>query len=174
MLRDPVRAVAVPRPLTGRTVLFAAVAFFGVVAAMNAVMIFLAVKSFPGLEVDSSYRAGLHYPEELVAARTQAGLGWHVAARAVRHPDGGVDVAVTVADRNGAPIAGLAAQALLKRPADAAMDRPVALAEAESGRYSGAVAGAAPGLYDLVVTLDGGDGRAFRSVNRLVLAGEGA
>lgn len=166
--------VAAPRPLTGRKVFLFATAFFGLIAAMNAVMITLAIGSFPGLEVDSSYRAGLKYPQELAVARAQAGLGWHVTAHAVRHADGAVDVAVRVEDGGGAPIAGLAATALLKRPADAAFDRPVALAEAEAGRYAGAAADAAPGLYDLVVTLDGGDGRTFRSVNRLVLGGEGA
>lgn len=169
MRADPMPAVAGSRKITGRGVFLAFLAFFGTIAAMNAVMITLAVGSFPGLEVDSSYRAGLAYPEELARARAQAGLGWHVTAHAAAEGNGGVDVTVGVVDPAGAPLSGLVARVLLKRPAAVGLDREAELAAVGAGRYAGRADDVAPGVYDLVVTLDDGDGRRFRSVNRVVL-----
>ena len=48
-----------PRELTGRMVLIWLVAFFAVVAAVNAIMIDAAISTFAGLESDSPYQAGL-------------------------------------------------------------------------------------------------------------------
>ena len=48
-----------PKPLTGRKVLFLLVAFFGVVIAVNLVMMKLAIQTLPGTEVDSAYSASL-------------------------------------------------------------------------------------------------------------------
>lgn len=172
MRPEPSLGRRAPWRVTGRTVLFACLAFFGTIAAMNAVMITLAVGSFPGLEVDSSYRVGLEYPEELAAARAQVKLAWQVTAHAERGADGATAVAVTVVDHGGVPVSGLAATALLKRPASADLDRTADLAAVGAGRYAGRAVDVTPGVYDLVVTLTGDDGRRFRSINRLMLAGD--
>ena len=65
------------RQLTGRTVLVWLVAFFGVVFAVNAVMIHAAISTFGGVETASSYKAGLAFEQEVEAgaARRTRGIG---------------------------------------------------------------------------------------------------
>ena len=168
----PDRSSRPPRQITGRAVFLGFLAFFGTITAMNVVMITLAVGSFPGVEVDSSYKAGQNYPAELAQARAQADLGWRVTAHAARDADGGADVAISVIDRDGAPLSGLTGSVMLKRPAASGLDRETGLVAVGAGRYAGRAVDVAPGVYDLVVELDGSDGRRFRSVNRLMLAGD--
>jgi nitrogen fixation protein FixH len=168
MRAEPARLSAA-RPITGRTVFLACLAFFGVITVMNVVMITLAVGTFPGVEVDSAYRAGLDYPHELASAQAQAERHWQVGAHTVRHADGVVTIAVDVRDAAGAPVSGLGARAILKRPSDAALDRTAELSDRGSGRYAGEAEGAAAGVYDLVVDLEGAAGTQFRSVNRVIL-----
>ena len=158
------------RPITGRTVFFACLAFFGLIAAMNVVLVWTALASFPGVEVDSSYKAGQQFPAELVAAHEQAERHWQVGASAARTGDDAVEVVVGVRDKDGRPVAGLGGEATLRRPANAALDRHVVLAETGPGRYAGTTAEAAPGVYDLVIALDDADGVKFRSINRIVVA----
>ena len=50
-----------PREVTGRMVLVCLVAFFAVVAGVNAVMIRAAVSTFGGVETESAYQAGLAF-----------------------------------------------------------------------------------------------------------------
>jgi len=59
------------RPLTGRSVLFCLLAFFGVIISVNIAMMTLAVETLPGTDVDSPYSAGLAYNQEITAARAQ-------------------------------------------------------------------------------------------------------
>ncbi len=82
-----------PKPLTGRTVLFVLVAFFGVVIGVNLIMMKFAIQSLPGTEVDSAYRASLAYEREIAAARDQSARNWKVDARVRRSADGGRNAA---------------------------------------------------------------------------------
>lgn len=158
-----------PRSVTGRMVFVAVVAFFVVVAAVNGVMIYFAVATFPGVEVDSSYRAGLDYPEELAAAHAQAARGWRVGVATVRHDDGVVTLALDVRDAKGAPVGGLAGNVVLKRPSDIALDRTASLVEGETGRYTATIADTLGGRYDLAIDLEGSGDVRFRSLNHVML-----
>ena len=60
-----------PKPLTGGKVLLMLVAFFGVVIAVNVVMMRFAIQTLPGTEVDSAYSASLAYEKEIAIARDQ-------------------------------------------------------------------------------------------------------
>lgn len=162
------------RPITGRTVFFACLAFFGLVAAMNVVLVWTALASFPGVEVDSSYKAGQQFPAEQVAAHAQAERHWQVGATAGRTADDAVEVIVAVRDKDGHPVAGLGGEATLRRPSNAGLDRHVALTETEPGRYAGTTPEAAAGVYDLVIALDDAGGVKFRSINRIVVAAPAA
>src|SRR6266700_5363523 len=83
------RPSSLPKPLTGRKVLFMLVAFFGVVIGVNLVMMRLAIQTLPGTEVDSAYSASLAYEKEIAAARDQSARSWKVDAHIERAPDGG-------------------------------------------------------------------------------------
>lgn len=157
------------RPITGRTVFIATAAFFGVVIAVNLVMIKFAVETLPGTEVDSAYRASLAYGAEIKAAQAQAQRQWRVDAHIERQADGRALVRVEARDRNGAPLVGLAFTGRLERPADKRADKDIVLAEVESGVYRGTVASVTPGQWDLVLESDGSGERLFLSRNRVVL-----
>ena len=167
-IRAEARASGNIRELSGRTVLICFLAFFGIVGAVNAVMIRAATSTFRGVETGSSYQAGLAFASEVAAARAQEALHWHVTGRVKREADGRVVVDVDVSDRTGAAPAHLVASARLAHPADARFDRQIALAGSAPGRFSG-LTDAPAGQWDLVVDLSNGQERLFRSKSRVVL-----
>lgn len=63
------------RELTGRHVLAITLGAFGVIIAVNLLMAFKAVSTFPGLETPNSYVASQVFDAERVA---QESLGWTV------------------------------------------------------------------------------------------------
>ena len=158
-----------PKPLTGRKVLFMMVAFFGVVIAVNMVMMRLAIQTLPGTEVDSAYSASLAYEKEITAARDQNARNWTVDAHVQRSGQGGATLQVEARDRNGQPRSGLKFQGRFERPTDRRADLPVVLAEVGIGIYRGSAPEIAPGQWDLVLEGDSAAGRMFLSKNRVVL-----
>lgn len=156
------------KEVTGRTVLVWLVAFFGIVAAANAVMIRAAVSTFGGLETESSYQAGLAFAREAADARAQDALHWRVDARLSPARDGATNVVVDARDAAGRPLRGLAAAARLVHPADQRDDQVVSLRETQPGEFRGAAAAAA-GQWDLVLELARDGERVFRSKNRVLL-----
>lgn len=156
------------KQVTGRTVLVCLVAFFGVIFAVNAVMIRAAVSSFGGLETESSYQAGLDFEREAAQARAQAALHWQVDARLAPLHDGATRVSIVAHDAQGRPLKGLTATARLVRPTDQQDDRVIALREGRSGEFRGAAVALA-GQWDLVLELKRDDARVFRSKNRVIL-----
>ena len=156
------------REVTGRTVLAWLVAFFGLVAAINAVMIGAAVSTFGGLETESSYQAGLVFAHEEADARAQDALHWRVDARLSAVRDGATGIVIEARDAAGQPLRGLVAAARLVHPADQRDDHVVALRESEPGVFRGTAAAAA-GQWDLVLELARDGTRVFRSKNRVML-----
>ncbi|WP_208999851.1 FixH family protein [Stappia sediminis] len=158
--------------MTGRTVLIWLFGFFGAIFAANAVFIWLALGSFPGVAVESSYKAGLAYNEEIAASKVQADRHWDVEAKVARRGDGTADITVAAHDEAGAPLSGLVFTATLIRPASAEAYRVVALSEGESGRYTGIASGLSEGRWILELEADGAQGIVFRSRNRMFLSAE--
>jgi nitrogen fixation protein FixH len=155
--------------LTGRAVLWSLLGFFGVVIGANVVMTALAIRTMPGLEVESPYLAGLKYNAEIAAARAQAARGWQIGSHVERDAEGRAVVTVEARDRDGAPLTGLAMTVRLARPADKRADRVVALAERGSGGYRGEAMEVAAGAWDVEIEADRGAERMFRSKNRVIL-----
>jgi len=156
------------KEVTGRTVFVCLVAFFGVVAAVNGVMIRVAVSTFGGLETESSYQAGLAFAREAAQARAQDDLHWRVDAAVAPLRDGAARFVIDARDAGGRPLRGLAAAARLIHPADARDDRPILLEETQPGEFRGAAAASA-GQWDLVLELSRDGVRLFRSKNRIAL-----
>src|SRR3954453_2332751 len=138
-------------PLTGRKVLAMVVAFFGVVIAVNLIMMKLAIQTLPGTEVDSAYRASLAYEKEIGAARDQDARDWKVDAHIQRGADGGATVMVEVRDQRGKPLSGLNFQSRLARPTTRRADLPVTFAEIGMGIYRGIALGIQAGKGSLVL-----------------------
>lgn len=120
---------------------WAFVAFMGLVAAVNGVMVYLALSTFTGTTVDRAYERGRRYNEVLAEAARQAAFGWRFELRwapATEPNKGRLVVAAT--DRNGAPLEGLAIEGEVLRPLGRPAPIPLALTQAGSGRYVAPVA----------------------------------
>ena len=157
------------KPLTGRTVLFCLLGFFGIVIGVNMAMMKFAIDTLPGAEVASAYRASIRFNDEIARARAQDSRGWQIGAHVERAPDGRALVQVDARDDKGAPLSGLVFTARLSRPTDARADRNLALSERGNGVYRGAVDDVAAGQWDLVIQAERGEERVFLSRNRVVL-----
>ena len=83
-----------PRELTGKHVLICFVAFFGIVFAVNAVMVKAAMSTFGGVQTTSSYKAGLMFGQDVAQAEQQDALHWRVSGKLARDGAGN-----TVLDR---------------------------------------------------------------------------
>jgi nitrogen fixation protein FixH len=157
-----------PREVTGRTVLFWLLGFFGFVFAVNAVMVKAATSTFGGMETSSSYKAGLLFKEEIASAQRQDALHWRVDGKVTRDAKGEAVLDVTVRDAQGSPLTGLTAVARLAHPATAKLDHTVPLNRIGAGTFHG-VAPAAPGQWELIIDLERGGDRVFRSRSRVTL-----
>jgi nitrogen fixation protein FixH len=156
-----------PREVTGRMVLICLLAFFGLIAAMNAVLIRLAISTFGGVETENAYQAGLNFSRDIAAAETQNALQWQVKATVSTGPDATV-VELVSRDADGRVLAGLDANARLVHPTDRRFDVTVPLDERVAGTFRGQVAGA-HGNWILVIDLMRDGTRVFRSRNRVFL-----
>ena len=159
----------IPRPLTGRMVLFCLIAFFGTVIGVNMLMMKFAIETLPGTEVDSAYRASLAYGREISAAQDQNRRNWKVDAHVERRADGAATVRLDARDANGTPLSGLKFSGRLERPTDKRVDRAVELAESGIGIYRGSASGVMPGQWDLVIEGEARGARLFLSRNRVIL-----
>ncbi len=156
------------RILTGRHVLLWLVAFFGIVFAVNGVLVQAAISTFGGVETLSSYKAGQQFEREIGLVQRQDALHWQVSGTLTRDRAGEAVLDVTVRDAKGLPVAGLTADARLAHPADDRLDRVIAIRSVAGGVFRGA-AEAQPGQWELIVDLYRGDQRVFRSRSRVSL-----
>ncbi len=91
---------------------WAVTAALAVVIAINAGMIWTAVRTFPGAAGADGFDLSNDYNKVLSAAARQQALGWHLAVQL----DAGNRVTVRLGDRAGAPLAGARISATAERP----------------------------------------------------------
>lgn len=128
-------------PLTGRHVLIAILAFFGVIFAVNGVMTYFALSTFSGLAVDDAYRKGLRYNQQIAAADAQTAKGWQGE---LAYHDGPGVLRLVLVDRAELPLRDLRVEGVLGRPASAQEDRAIAFVQTTPGVYEASV-GLLPG-----------------------------
>ena len=120
-----------PQGVQGRHVLWALLAFFGTVFAVNGALIYEAVSTHTGLVANEPYRKGLAYNERIAADERQARLGWTETIEVGREGH----VTLALAERDGRAVRGLKVEGVLGRPATNRQDVKLALAETAPGRY---------------------------------------
>jgi len=110
--------------LSGRRVAFYFVAFFGVVAAMDAFMVTSALRTHSGLVTDHAYEKGLAYNEVVKASNAQEKLGWkgELELRHAKNAGAPSTIIFILKDERGAPIAFDRAVATITRPTKQGMD----------------------------------------------------
>lgn len=138
---------------------------FGVVVAVNAIMIWLAIGSFSGLYTPNPRNRGLHYNDVIATQVQRDALGWRIDA--TWRPQGDrLEIAVT--DAAGQPLAGARVSAELVRPVEKRRPLAVILEPVDPGRYAGSVFLPARGNWDLDVVVEHG-GERFAQTRRMFL-----
>jgi nitrogen fixation protein FixH len=139
-------------PITGPKAFGIFSSFFIVIIAVNVVMAYQAVHTFPGLEVDNSYVASQTFDAEKAA---QEALGW--TARAAIE---GGELTLRVAGPDGQPVRGATMAAVLGRATVETADQTLAFAfDGEAWRAPVAVA---RGHWELRIEAVAADGTPFR------------
>ncbi|ODN72359.1 FixH family protein [Methylobrevis pamukkalensis] len=161
------------RRFTGWHVLACFAAFFFIVFAANGALVYMAVSTFSGVEVASSFKAGQEFPEELAQARAQAGRDWHVDVRPVLGADGRLELTAQFADHDGAALYGLEVTALLGHLADRRLDLTLVLEPVGGGRYAASAEQVPAGARELVIEAHRGGARQFLSRGKLFLKADG-
>lgn len=156
------------RELTGKHVLLCLLGFFGIVFAVNGVLVRAATSTFGGVETSSSYKAGLLFEQEVAKAERQDARHWQVGGKLTRDRAGEAVLDITARDEKGVPLTGLKAVARLAHPADERLDHVIELTRGGAGLFHGE-AKAQPGQWELLIDLYRGDDRVFRSRSRVTL-----
>jgi nitrogen fixation protein FixH len=155
-----------PRIITGRTVLFYLLGFFGVIFAMNIVMVRVALSSFSGVETESAYKAGLSFKNDVAAAHAQDARHWSVDASLQQGQTN--RVVITARDDKASAIAGLKPEVRLAHPTDKRRDVPLEFIELTPGQFQ-SLTPMPKGQWDLVIGLKRETETVFRSKSRISL-----
>lgn len=155
-----------PFRVTGWTVLWGMIAFFGVITIANVIMIWLALSSYTGIEAKNPYEAGRTFNASIAAAKAQRAANWEVNADWDRADQ---RLAVNIRDENGVPISGLDVAVRFRNPIAEMRDQDLQLEERETGLYKAATPALENGQWDLVIEARRGDALAYTSRNRFTL-----
>jgi nitrogen fixation protein FixH len=142
----------VQRELTGRMVFAITAGAFAIIIGVNVLLAVKAVRTFPGLEVQSSYVASQTFDSE---RRAQEALGWHFSHS---YENGVLRIGIT--DSAGAAVEVREPTALVGRTTEAKDDlRPEFRGRA--GRFEAPLA-LAPGRWMVMFEARAADGTLFR------------
>lgn len=156
--------------LTGRHVLFSVIVFFSVIFAVNAVLVNLAIKSFPGEQKEHAYMQGLKYNNVLAQKETQNLLGWRaISPQQLTLDDGAVLLVINILNKENLPVSGLTLETRLGRPATDRDDRRLSFVETGRGKYTVQLQGMTSGIWDLQVVAEDSTENSFRFEKRLWL-----
>jgi nitrogen fixation protein FixH len=148
---------------TGRKMLAVTLSFFGVIVAVNGLLAWQAVSTFPGLEVRNGYIASQTWDADMAA---QKALGWQLAAR---YDPGAAMLELVFTDRDGHPAQLADLSVLVGRPT-ATMDDTYPAFVREGGAFRAPLA-LNPGKWMLRVEASAPDGTRFRQRHDLFVPG---
>lgn len=154
--------------LTGRQVLAWLGAFFSVMFIANIALIYFALHTLHGSELENPYDASQAFNRRIADARAQDERGWKADVM-TRAEGSGERVMVEFRDRSGLPISDLTVRARFEHPFDAAKDRQTTLAS-DGVNYEGVASPVEPGRWTLVIEASRGAERLFRTENKLAVA----
>lgn len=156
----------IPQKIEGRHVLFALLAFFGVMLIVNGIFLYYAVGTFNGFETRDAYSEGLNYNERIASQAAQARSGWKPEAHyAVKQQE----LIVEMRDERGRGVAGLAISGEIRRPVTDNEDQSVTLHEIAPARYAAPLKlTAGQWIFSAKISKPGSSGvTAFRFKRRL-------
>jgi nitrogen fixation protein FixH len=133
---------------------WAMIAALGVVIVVNVGMAWSALSTFPGTAVNDTFDHSNEYDKVLSTAAHEASLGWSLQVAL----DAGRPV-VTLAARDGTPLQGAQVSATAMRPLGPDQATPLTFHAVAPGRYLAAAPLAAPGQWDLLLSVNDGAGQ---------------
>jgi nitrogen fixation protein FixH len=137
----------------------------GIVVAVNAVFIVLALTTFTGTTVPRAFERGRQYDLVMAEAARQAALGWQVEVALA-----GTRLTVTAYDAEGRPLTATVEGALHRPLQDLAL--PVGFRAVGSGRWAGAADIPLPGQWEARITVTTPDGTHKDVTRRLFVPRE--
>ena len=153
--------------LTGRHVVAILGLFFLVMFSANIALIYFALHTLHGTELENPYDASQAFNRHIAEARAQDERGWN--ANVMTRVEGeGERIMVEFRNRDGGPIPDLEVTARFEHPFDAALDRVARLAS-DGLDYEGVATPVRPGRWLLVIEARRGLERVFRSENKIVV-----
>lgn len=133
-----------PFEITGKHVLIGMLTFFGLIIAVNVVMMRLALSTHTGVVAENTYRKGVKYNEEIAAAERMELLGWR---NQMALAPSGDKLSIDIRDKDGNAVRGLAIKATLGRPASERYDLELTLNETAAGTYEASMPARDAGTY---------------------------
>jgi nitrogen fixation protein FixH len=159
---------AVSFELTGRRVVAILGLFFLVMFAANIALIYFALHTPRGSELENFYDASQAFNAQIAEARAQAERGWKVDVTTRAEGDG-ERIMVEFRNRDGGSIPDLEVTARFEHPFDPALDREAILAS-DGLDYEGVATPVRPGRWLLVIEAKRGPEQVFRSENKIGVA----
>lgn len=121
---------------------------FGVIIAVNTVLIVAASKTFSGLVVAHPYQKGIEHDQLRAELDAQSKLGWRYVLTAEQRGER-ILLTLTFADREGRPLNDLNLEGEMERPVENLGDLPVGFQPDGAGRYRAEIALPEHGVWDL-------------------------
>jgi nitrogen fixation protein FixH len=138
---------------------------FGVIIAVNAIMIWFAVSSFSGLYSTNPREQGLHYNDVIARQKLRDALGWSVD---VAWQPSASRMEIAVRDASGQPLAGARVVANLVRPVEKRAPIAVAMEPVDIGRFVARVDLPEHGNWDVDIVVECA-GQRYASTRRMFL-----
>jgi nitrogen fixation protein FixH len=154
--------------ISGRMVLGTIVTFFIIIAAVNATMVTLAVRTFGGLETENAYKAGLEFARSISYAKAQQTRDLKVDIVSSRQEGGRTNFTLTAEGPEITASSPLTARLEFRHPADKRHDHTIELQRISPGVFAGAHQ-IEPGQWNVRVSLERGGERVFHSINRITI-----
>ena len=154
------------KPITGKTVLYGMIAFFGVIMAVNGAFVYFALSSWPELVSKKSYQEGLEYNATLDAAQAQSERGWSSSLTY----DGNA-FRVMLADKTHVPLEGLDVIATVRRPVNDAANIILTMGEDmdQPGYYVADVVLPLSGRWYIVIEAARDDAVTYRMQHEIMI-----
>lgn len=158
-----------PRKITGKTVILAMIAFYGVIISVNSLFIFFAIDTWPGLTTEDSYKKGLAYNQTIDAAAKQSAMGWNsiVTVDAATNTDKTIIIRMT--EDADTPIGKLVVTAKMERAVGDHKTQIITLSETAPGEYSGTFKEPAEGRWIAEINAVGSNNASFRMKHQVMI-----
>ncbi len=158
-------ALKAPRQITGRMVLIGFILFFGTIIAVNGVLMYFALNTWPGLVTEDAYIKGINYNDTIAASESQRLLAWEVGVAL----DSDKKLRISIIDNNTAPVLGLKIEAALTRPLGDHKIVILTMHENQSGVYEGEFTAPIPGRWKVDIKAISSTGSVFKSRQEILV-----